>query len=524
MERPPFSTRTVSVPSISFSSRATRVEELLEVEGEVGRDDRRAELPDHLLGPPAIEALGALVPAQHGAVGGEAVDRVDGRVHDRRHPRMLLPGSRPLRDVDDAGRFTDRDELVDVLASFVAVRGSRGVVVFDGSGEERDVGPLAVRFAPNADTLLERLAAERRDRRGRPPLTSDAAGTRGRAASRCESAARWSSSQSFMRSSIERTPRAGSVSGSTTRREPASKRAAPGPARGPPSRIPASTPAVARAARGEPCEPTRVPITMEFTQRGCNARTKMPYSFPLDLRVRGSTLRSPIETIETGEAHVRPHRRSTLKSPQKLQRELEDLQLVLKARNGIDAARDELMRRYQGFVRLKASSYFLAGGDAEDLIQEGMIGLYKAIRDFRHDKETSFRSFAELCVTRQIITAIKSATRYKHAPLNTYISFSHTPPGRSRRASARWATPCRAPQSTTRRSASSPPRSSMRSSAASARAYPASRSTCSRSTSTATRTSRRPRSSTADCKTIDNALQRVKRKILVHQATRAVPA
>jgi RNA polymerase sigma-H factor len=117
------------------------------------------------------------------------------------------------------------------------------------------------------------------------------------------------------------------------------------------------------------------------------------------------------------------------KTPQKLQRELEDLQLVLRARNGSEGARDELMRRYHGFVRLKASSYFLAGGDAEDLIQEGMIGLFKAIRDFRSDKETSFRSFAELCVTRQIITAIKSATRYKHAPLNTYISFSHTPAG-----------------------------------------------------------------------------------------------
>jgi RNA polymerase sigma-H factor len=117
------------------------------------------------------------------------------------------------------------------------------------------------------------------------------------------------------------------------------------------------------------------------------------------------------------------------KSPQKLQRELEDLQLVLKARNGNESARDELMRRYHGFVRLKASSYFLAGGDAEDLVQEGMVGLFKAIRDFRHDKETSFRSFAELCVTRQIITAIKTATRYKHAPLNTYVSFSHTPAG-----------------------------------------------------------------------------------------------
>ena len=82
-----------------------------------------------------------------------------------------------------------------------------------------------------------------------------------------------------------------------------------------------------------------------------------------------------------------------------------------------------------GFVRLKASSYFLAGGDSDDLIQEGLIGLYKAVRDFRSDKETSFRSFAELCVTRQIITAIKTATRFKHSPLNTYVSFSHTPAG-----------------------------------------------------------------------------------------------
>src|ERR671933_332439 len=116
-------------------------------------------------------------------------------------------------------------------------------------------------------------------------------------------------------------------------------------------------------------------------------------------------------------------------SPQRQQRELEDLQLVIRARNGDDSALDALMRRYTGFVRLKASSYFLAGGDPEDLIQEGLIGLYKAVRDFRPDKETSFRSFAELCVTRQIITAIKTATRFKHAPLNSYVSFSNTPAG-----------------------------------------------------------------------------------------------
>jgi RNA polymerase sporulation-specific sigma factor len=105
------------------------------------------------------------------------------------------------------------------------------------------------------------------------------------------------------------------------------------------------------------------------------------------------------------------------------------MQLVLRARNGDEGALDQLMRRYTGFVRLKASSYFLAGGDSEDLIQEGLIGLYKAVRDFRTDKETSFRSFAELCVTRQIITAIKTATRFKHQPLNQYVSFSHTPAG-----------------------------------------------------------------------------------------------
>jgi RNA polymerase sporulation-specific sigma factor len=122
-------------------------------------------------------------------------------------------------------------------------------------------------------------------------------------------------------------------------------------------------------------------------------------------------------------------RTATAHSPQKAQRELEDLQLVLKARNGDSTAMDALMRRYTGFVRLKASSYFLAGGDSDDLVQEGLVGLYKAVRDFRCDKETSFRSFADLCVTRQIITAINTATRFKHSPLYTYVSFSHTPAG-----------------------------------------------------------------------------------------------
>jgi RNA polymerase sporulation-specific sigma factor len=123
------------------------------------------------------------------------------------------------------------------------------------------------------------------------------------------------------------------------------------------------------------------------------------------------------------------HQVATVAPQEKAQRELDDLRLVLRARNGDDGAMDALMRRYTGFVRLKASSYFLAGGESDDLIQEGLIGLYKAVRDFRSDKETSFRSFAELCITRQIITAIKAATRFKHAPLNTYVSFSNTPAG-----------------------------------------------------------------------------------------------
>jgi RNA polymerase sigma-H factor len=120
---------------------------------------------------------------------------------------------------------------------------------------------------------------------------------------------------------------------------------------------------------------------------------------------------------------------ATARPLERAQRQVEDLRLVLRARNGDDVALDAIVRRYTGFVRLKASSYFIAGGESDDLIQEGLIGLYKAVRDFRTDKETSFRSFAELCITRQIITAIKTATRFKHAPLNTYVSFSHTPAG-----------------------------------------------------------------------------------------------
>ncbi len=106
------------------------------------------------------------------------------------------------------------------------------------------------------------------------------------------------------------------------------------------------------------------------------------------------------------------------------QLQVDDGYLIALAKQGDPTAYDRLVRRYYGFVRLKASSYFLAGGDADDLIQEGLVGLYKAVRDYRTDRESSFRNFAELCITRQIITAVKTATRNKHTPLNQYVSFS----------------------------------------------------------------------------------------------------
>ena len=101
-----------------------------------------------------------------------------------------------------------------------------------------------------------------------------------------------------------------------------------------------------------------------------------------------------------------------------------DEEIVGLIREGDDDALEFLINKYKNFVRAKARSYFLIGADREDIIQEGMIGLYKAIRDFRGDKLSSFRAFAELCITRQIITAIKTATRQKHIPLNSYISLN----------------------------------------------------------------------------------------------------
>ena len=107
--------------------------------------------------------------------------------------------------------------------------------------------------------------------------------------------------------------------------------------------------------------------------------------------------------------------------------QVDDGYLIALAKQGDPLAYDRIVRRYHGFVRMKASSYFLAGGDSDDLVQEGLVGLYKAVRDYRSDRESSFRNFAELCITRQIITAVKTATRNKHTPLNQYVSFSQSP-------------------------------------------------------------------------------------------------
>lgn len=103
---------------------------------------------------------------------------------------------------------------------------------------------------------------------------------------------------------------------------------------------------------------------------------------------------------------------------------MEDEDIIGLYREGDLHAQEYLITKYKNFVRSKARSYFLIGADKEDIIQEGMIGLYKAIRDYREDKQSSFRAFADLCITRQIITAIKTATRQKHIPLNSYVSLN----------------------------------------------------------------------------------------------------
>ena len=124
--------------------------------------------------------------------------------------------------------------------------------------------------------------------------------------------------------------------------------------------------------------------------------------------------RDPETGISEQEDNVFPERYS----------ELSDEQIVQLCHNGDSMAEEYLLNKYKNFVRSKARSYFLIGADHEDIVQEGMIGLYKAIRDFKQEKLSSFRAFAELCITRQIITAIKTATRQKHIPLNSYVSLN----------------------------------------------------------------------------------------------------
>lgn len=123
---------------------------------------------------------------------------------------------------------------------------------------------------------------------------------------------------------------------------------------------------------------------------------------------------SPDEEVEDGEAAVAESRFARMT----------DEEIVELCHEGDSSAEEYLLIKYKNFVRSKARSYFLIGADHEDIVQEGMIGLYKAIRDFRKERLSSFRAFAELCITRQIITAIKTATRQKHIPLNSYVSLN----------------------------------------------------------------------------------------------------
>ena len=152
---------------------------------------------------------------------------------------------------------------------------------------------------------------------------------------------------------------------------------------------------------------------------------------PGDVVTNGPLAATDERTARSRVAYHRLRRRSTVETAAPAPAPLRDApgvdeQLVALAREGDDAALCTLLEKYRGFARSKARSYFLVGADKEDIVQEGMIGLYKAIRDYNPDLDTSFRAFAELCVTRQIITAIKTATRHKHGPLNNYVSF-HRP-------------------------------------------------------------------------------------------------
>ena len=182
------------------------------------------------------------------------------------------------------------------------------------------------------------------------------------------------------------------------------------------------------------------------------------------------------------------------------------------------------MLRYHQFVRLKASSYFLAGGDSEDLIQEGMVGLYKAVRDYRDDRQASFRSFAELCITRQIITAIKTATRQKHVPLNGYLSFSHRPATPPTTASARLADVL--PGSSDARPGQpghlAPKRSTSLKQCLTRMLSDLESRVLRLYLQGLSLREASPAELDCDCKTVDNALQRIKRKVDLHLESRKV--
>jgi RNA polymerase sporulation-specific sigma factor len=206
------------------------------------------------------------------------------------------------------------------------------------------------------------------------------------------------------------------------------------------------------------------------------------------------------------------------------QLQVDDGYLIALAKQGHADAYDRIVRRYYGFVRLKASSYFLVGGDADDLIQEGLVGLYKAVRDFRSDRESSFRNFAELCITRQIITAVKTATRNKHTPLNQYVSFSSSPAG------AVGDTEPTLDETIAGSTIHDPVNQVI--SSEELRALVACISTVLSALESRVLSlyldgysyEQIGQRLGCDCKTVDNALQRVKRKVGAHLAARAVPA
>jgi RNA polymerase sporulation-specific sigma factor len=206
------------------------------------------------------------------------------------------------------------------------------------------------------------------------------------------------------------------------------------------------------------------------------------------------------------------------------QLQVDDNYLIALAKQGSADAYDRIVRRYYGFVRLKASSYFLAGGDADDLIQEGLVGLYKAVRDYRTDRESSFRNFAELCISRQIITAVKTATRNKHTPLNQYVSFS------SSFAGAGGEVETTLDEMLPGSSVHDPVNQVI--SSEELRALVACISTALSELESGVLAlyldgysyEEVGRRLGCDCKTVDNALQRVKRKVAQHLASRSVPA